>query len=119
MNEGPMKLDDIVGNTVLFSLLSTKGLEAFGVTGKLFHGTVMGVDVVGVWVENPEFKTIPTSDPYGQSLPLEQRAKRKFKTNFLIRWDQIRSVLVYTDREEFDRSEELGSGEHIKKIGFE
>ena len=119
MTEGPMSLEKVIGQTVLFSLAGTQGLESFGVTGKLFHGSVMGVDAVGVWVENPEFKTIPTSDPYGKTLPLEERAKRKFKATFLIRWDLILSILVYTDREEFDRSEELGSGEQISKIGFE
>ena len=119
MMEGPMKLDAIVGKTVLFSLANNEGLEHFGVSGRLFHGTVMGADVVGVWVENPEFKTIPTSDPYGKALPLEERAKRTFRASFLIRWDVIRSILIYTDREEFDRSEELGSGEHVGKIGFE
>ncbi len=119
MSEGPMKLDHLIGKTVLFSLGTTEGLEAFGVGGKFFHASVMGVDAVGVWVENPEFKTIPTSDPYGKSLPLEERAKRKFSTTFLIRWDIIRSVLIYNDRDEFDRSEELGSGDRVDKIGFE
>lgn len=91
---------DIIGKTVLVSLVSNGGLDFAGVPEEgPFFCKVVAVDEIGMWVENQNFVTIEVMDAEGRSVPKEKRKQEKHTVNILLPWRNVRAVVAYAEGE--------------------
>lgn len=99
---------DLVGKTVLVKLESNEGYTFTGVPEEgPFFCKVVGVDEVGMWVENSNFVTVEIMDSRGRVVPKEKQKAEQHLVNVLLPWRNIQTVVMY----------EEGEGEkEVKKI---
>ena len=97
-----MSLTDIVGDVVQILLKEIAELEELGFEKKSLFLQVVGVDEMGVWVAHPNYVVVKVNDAEGRPLPAKQQVKDRVDANFLIRWEQIGSIVHFPDREGFD-----------------
>lgn len=97
-----MTISDIVGDVVQILLNETSKLVALGFEQTTLFLRVVGIDDMGVWVAHPNYIVVKVNDPEGKPLPLEKQLHERVDANFLIRWDQIATIVHFPGREGYD-----------------
>ena len=73
-------------------------LNIQGVDSEKFVAQVLGVDSFGLWIENPNYTTIPVYDDNDKYIPPEERKEIKHLAAVLLQWPYIKTVLQFPDR---------------------
>ena len=107
-------MEEIVGTKVLIQLhrQAYEMLDLQGVDSEKFAAKVVGLDAFGLWIENPNYTTIPVYDDDGAYIPLEQRKPVTYRAVILLQWPYIQTILQFPDRAAFS------GGLNEVEIGF-
>jgi hypothetical protein len=110
----PITMESVIGNKVLIHLhrQAYEMLNLQGVDSEKFIARVVGVDGFGLWIENPNYTTIPVYDDGGVYIPPEARAPVAHRAVVLIMWPYIQTILQFPERTSF-----MGSVDE-SEIGF-
>lgn len=95
-------MSDIVGDVVQVLLKETAELEVLGFEKTSLFLKVVGLDEMGVWVTHPDYMVVKVNDEDGKPLPLKQQVKEQVDANFIIRWEQIATIVHFPNREGYD-----------------
>ena len=109
------KIEDTIGDVILISFKNYEDLKDFGITGPAAHYLVKGIDQVGLWLEHPGIILSKTEDQDGKPIPEDDIIREKVDANFLVRWDNINSIMHYPDREGYDFPSEFSIDVGFKK----
>jgi hypothetical protein len=100
--KAPITNRDLIGNWIFFRLMSNSPKELEGQNtgiGDLegwIEAKLLGVDEIGIWLENPHFK-IPVP-------PDQQKEPTEVSSSVLIKWQFIVSIIcVDADESEHDK----------------
>ena len=104
---------EIIGDIVFISFNDHKRYLDIGIDCNCGHFMILGYDSIGVWVSHPNLILTTTNDESGRTLPENEITKEKIDSNFLITWDNIKTLMHYPDRKGFDFPSEFD-----KKFGF-
>ena len=98
-----INVESMVGSKVMIQLhrQAYDTLELQGVESERFVARVVGLDGFGVWIENPNFCTVPTYDDNGEYIAPEQRQQICDRAVILIMWPNIQTILQFPDREHY------------------
>ena len=97
---------EIIGDIVYISFSDPERYLDIGIEPKSNHFKVLGYDNLGIWVEHPSLLVVKDSS--------SKRSKEiNIQSNFLITWDNIKTIMHYPEREGFDFPSEFD-----KKYGF-
>ena len=97
-----MMTNDIVGDVVQVLLKEPGELTNIGFDKRSNFLKVMGVDDMGIWVAHPSYTVVRVNDEEGKPLPVEDQIHTQVDANFLIRWEQIATIVHFPNREGFD-----------------
>ncbi len=91
---------DLIGKTVLVKLESNEGYTFTGVPEEgPFFCKVVGVDEVGMWVENSNFLTVEIMDSRGRIVPKKKQKPEQHLVNVLLPWRNVQTVVMYGEGE--------------------
>ena len=108
------KTEDIVGDVIFISLNDSERYSAVGIKTEGSHFLVKGYDHVGIWVEHPGLaEKTPSANSDSKPLSPKKDKTIKLEANFLITWDNIKTLMHYPGREGFDFPSEFE-----RHIGF-
>jgi len=105
--------EQIIGDVIFISFRDPKRFIDLGINKEYGHFLVKGYDNFGIWVEHPGIIIKHTEDSLGKPIPTKEMYTEKIDANFLITWDNVKSVMHYPGREGFDFPSEFD-----KHIGF-
>lgn len=107
-------MENVVGSKVLLQLhpQAFEMLALQGVDSEKFIAKVVGVDGFGLWIENPNYCTVPVYDDNGEYIPPENRAEVCYRAVVLIQWSFIQTLTQFPDRASFS------AGVDEQEIGF-
>ena len=99
-------MDDVVGSKVLIKLHrpAYEALEIQGIDSEKFVARVVGIDGFGMWVENPNYKSIPVYDDDGGYIEPEDRDEVIHRAVFLLTWPVIQTIVQFPDRAAYHAS---------------
>ncbi|UCH62626.1 MAG: hypothetical protein JSU77_12675 [Fidelibacterota bacterium] len=97
-----METTDIVGDVVQVFLRESGEFASLGFEKPSYFLKVMGVEELGIWVAHPGYAIAKVNDEEGKPLPADEQIHTVVDANFLIRWDQIATIVHFPDREGFD-----------------
>jgi hypothetical protein len=111
-------IDEIINKIVMFVLFNHEGLEPAGIKERKFYAKVVGRDAIGLWIENPKLETTRVRNDQGIIIPPEHRHHEEHMAHILIPWGNIRSVVHFPQRKDFDTAEDeeakfLGRGLYL------
>jgi len=109
------KIEDTIGDVVLISFRKHEDLHDFGITTTAGHYLIKGIDQMGVWLEHPGIILSKTEDENGKPIPEDDIVREKVNANFLVRWDNINSIMHYPDRKGYDFPSEFDISVGFKK----
>lgn len=98
-----INVESMVGSKVMIQLhrQAYDTLELQGVESERFVAKVAGLDGFGVWIENPNFCTVPTYDDNGIYIEPEKRQQICDRAVILIMWPNIQTIMQFPDRAEY------------------
>lgn len=96
---------EIIGDIVYISFSDPERYIDIGIKAESSHFKVLGYDNLGIWVEHPSLLVFKDSKTKSKEIKVE--------SNFLITWDNIKTIMHYPNREGFDFPSEFD-----KKYGF-
>jgi hypothetical protein len=102
---GPISTQDILGQKAYFKIRNHEEMAFFGIKEPQFHARVVGVDNLGVWIENPKWEFIRVRDQDGEIIPPDERKMEVHRTLILLFWPMIVSIMTCPGREGFDVDE--------------
>jgi hypothetical protein len=107
-------MESVVGTKVLIKLhrQAYEMLDLQGVDSEKFIARVLGVDSFGLWIENPNYTTIPVYDDSDNYIPPERREPVVHRAAVLLMWPYIQTILQFPDRPAFH------AGVNESEIGF-
>ena len=113
-----MTIDETINKTVMFMLFNYEGLEPAGIKERRFYAKVVGRDSIGLWIENPKLETTRVRDDKGVIITPEHRHHEEHVAHVLIPWGNIRSLVHFPQRKDFDHIEDeeakaLGAGLYL------
>ena len=112
-----VEIDRLINDKVMIVLINHDGLNKIGITESNFYAKIVGYDRIGLWIENPEFKTTRVRDDEGHIIAPEKRQQEIYETNVLIPWSNIRSIVHFPNRKGFAYEEDgighLGHGLYL------
>ena len=97
-----MTMSDIVGDVVQVLLKETAELEVLGFEKTSLFLKVVGLDEMGIWVTHPNYVVVKVNDSDGKPLPPKKQVKDRVDANFIIRWEQIATIVHFPNREGYD-----------------
>ncbi|MFB0517260.1 MAG: hypothetical protein ACETWG_11750 [Candidatus Neomarinimicrobiota bacterium] len=97
-----MTTTDIVGDVVQVLLKEPGELAYLGFEKTSLFLQVVGIDEAGIWCAHPNYNLVKVNDEEGNPLPPEEQVHTQVEANFLIRWEQIATIVHFPDREGFD-----------------
>ena len=109
------KIEDAIGDVILISFRNSDDLKDFGINSSAGHYLVKGVDSLGLWLEHPGIILSKTEDEDGKPIPDDKIIREKVEANFLVRWDNINSLMHYPGREGYDFPSEFDIDVGFKK----
>jgi hypothetical protein len=112
---------DLIGKTILVQLESNDGYMFTGVPEEgPFFCKVIGVDEIGMWVENQNFVTVEIMDSKGRFVPKEKQKPEQHVVNVLLPWRNVRTVVMYSEGEGEEVVKKIidESGPDNGRIGF-
>ena len=104
---------EIIGDIVFISFNDHKRYLDIGIDCNCGHFMVLGYDNIGIWVSHPNLILSTTKDSSGKLLSENKITKQKIESNFLITWDNIKTLMHYPNRKGFDFPSEFD-----KEFGF-
>lgn len=110
----PITMEHVVGNKVLITLhrQAYELLNLQGIDSENFVALVAGVDTFGMWIENPNYTTVPVYTDTGEYIPPEERRPVSHRGVLLLQWPYIETVMQFPDRPAFR------GGVDVSEIGF-
>jgi hypothetical protein len=87
-------------------------MELQGVDSEKFVARVVGADAFGLWIENPNYTTIPVYDDDGNYIPPEDRGEMTHRAVILLQWPYVQTIIQFPEREAFR------AGVDESEIGF-
>ena len=98
-----INVESMVGSKVMIQLhrQAYDTLELQGVESERFVARVAGMDGFGVWIENPNFCTVPTYDDNGNYIEPSDRQQICDRAVILIMWPNIQTIMQFPDRAEY------------------
>ena len=105
------KTQEIVGDIVFISFGSAERYKDIGLNAPAGHFKVLGYDNIGIWVSHPYLIVANKGDDKKKSKNKSDNVE--IESNFLITWDNIKTIMHYPNREGFDFPSEFD-----KKYGF-
>lgn len=112
-----VEIDKLIHDKIMIVLNNYDGLGKIGIKEANFYAKIVGYDRIGLWIENPEFKTTRVRDDEGNIIPPEYRKQEVYNANILIPWNNIKSIVHFPDREGFAYEEDgignLGHGQYL------
>ena len=108
-----IKLDDIIGDIIFISFGNLERFKDIGITESSGHFLLKGYDQMGIWLEHPGIVIIRTEDKTGSPLPVSKHTKENIAADFIVRWDNVNTIMHYPEREGFDFPNEFN-----KNFGF-
>ena len=108
-----IKIDDIIGDIIFISFGDLERFKDIGITKSSGHFLLKGYDQMGIWLEHPGIVIIRTEDKAGSPLPVSKHTKENIAADFIVRWDNVNTIMHYPDREGFDFPSEFN-----KNFGF-
>lgn len=97
-----MHTNMIVGDIVQIILTEAGGLAHLGFDHQSLFLKVVGIDDLGLWVEHSQYMIVHVNDVDGKPLPEDEQVHKQVDANFLLRWDQIATIVHFPNREGFD-----------------
>ena len=104
-------IKDIIGDVVFISFNDGERYKDIGIKAPMGHFRVLGYDNVGIWVSHPYLIVANKDD--NENDPKNKSENVEIESNFLITWDNIKTIMHYPNREGFDFPSEFD-----KKYGF-
>jgi hypothetical protein len=109
-----MELEKYIGKIVLFNvrpefLKENRGLFQRADLSRHFYGRIVAVDGVGVWLDNPTWKTRPEGS---------DDEEMTYRMHFLVPWSNIISIGAFPDRKFSEEEGKEAEEQDIKRIGF-
>jgi hypothetical protein len=99
---GMMSINNIVGDVVQVLLKEPGELSKLGFEKMSLFLQVVGIDEMGIWVGHPNYMVVKVNDDEGKPLPPDQQVRTQVEANFIIRWEQIATLVHFPNREGFD-----------------
>lgn len=90
--------EDIIGDIVYISFRESERYEDIGINKKAGHFKVQGIDGFGIWVNHPKLVVINSSNKLNNN----NNSKNNIDANFLISWDNIKTIMHYPERDGYD-----------------
>ena len=106
------KTEDIIGDVIFISFKETNRYLDVGIKQSQ-HFLVKGFDNMGIWVAHPGIILRPSEDAEGKPIPEDKIETEIIDGNFLITWDNVKTIMHYPGREGFDFPSEFD-----RHIGF-
>ena len=103
----------IIGDIVFISFNDHERYLDIGINNSCGHFKVTGYDNIGIWVSHPNLVLTTLEDSNGKPLKEKDIIKEKIESNFLITWDNIKTLMHYPRRLGYDFPSEFN-----KKFGF-
>ena len=104
--------EDVIGDIVFISFRDNERYLDIGIKETSGHFLVKGFDNMGVWVKHPGLVVVH-SDDNGKPLPSKDLYKEEIGANFMISWDNIKTIMHYPERDGYDFPSEFD-----RNIGF-
>jgi hypothetical protein len=116
-----LTMEDVVGAKVLLQLhpQAYEMLALQGIDSEKFIARVAGVDGFGLWIENPNYCTVPVFDDNGEYIPPENRAEVCYRAVILIQWSFLQTVIQFPERASFRAGvdeQEIGFKRHTSPV---
>ena len=108
-----VNLDDIIGDIIFISFGDLERFKDIGIIKSSGHFLLKGYDQMGIWLEHPGIVIIHTEDKTGTPLPVSKHIKENIAANFIVRWDNVNTIMHYPERKGFDFPNEFN-----KNFGF-
>ena len=108
-----INLDDIIGDIIFISFGDLDRFKDIGISEPSGHFLLKGYDQMGIWLEHPGIVIIRTEDTTGNPLPVSEHTKENIAADFIVRWDNVNTIMHYPEREGFDFPNEFN-----KNFGF-
>ena len=108
-----VNLNKIIGDIIFISFRNIENFLDIGITSSSGHYLLKGYDQIGLWLEHPGIVIIHNEDKLGNPLPVTEHTNENIAANFIVTWDNVKTMMHYPDREGFDFPSEFD-----KKIGF-
>ena len=96
----PITMEHVVGNKIVVILhkQAYDMLDIQGIDSEKFVARAAGVDTFGLWIENPNFTTVPVYDDNDEYIPPEKRTEVTHRAIVLLQWSFIKSIMQFPDR---------------------
>ena len=109
------KIEDSIGDVVYISFRDFERYRDIGISSNSGHYFLRGFDNLGIWLEHPGIILAKTEDENGKPIPEDQIKKERVNANFLVTWENIKSMMLYPEREGFDFPSEFDIDIGFKK----
>ena len=96
-----VKLDKCIGDVLFISFCDLDRMKDVGIK-RNGHYKLLGYDQLGLWFKHPGIIIQQTEDGNGRPVPKNKQKKEQIKAHFIVRWDNINSLMHYPDRIGFD-----------------
>jgi hypothetical protein len=96
-------MESVLGNKVLIQLhrQAYEMLQLQGVESERFVARVTGLDAFGLWIENPNYCTIPVFTEAGDYIEPENRTEECQRAVLLLQWPMIQTLIQFPDRPDY------------------
>jgi len=108
-----VRLDDIIGDIIYISFRDVEGMHEIGIQKPSGHYMLKGFDQMGLWLEHPGILIQHMEDKQGHLLPIDQQSQEEVDAVFMVRWNNVNTMMHYPNREGFDFPDQFR-----KNIGF-
>ena len=106
-------LDKIIGDVIFISFVDLERFKDIGIKINSGHFLLTGYDQMGLWLKHPGIVIIHNEDETGNPLPVTEHKKENISADFIVTWDNVKTIMHYPDRKGFDFPSEFD-----KNIGF-
>lgn len=103
--------EDIIGDIVYISFKDAERYQDIGISENAAHFQIKGYDGFGVWVSHPGLVVVNSNNKPNN----KENSKKHIDANFLISWDNIKTIMHYPDRVDYDFPSEFDLNIGFKK----
>lgn len=98
-----INVESMVGSKVVIQLhrQAFDTLDLQGAESERFVARVVGLDGFGLWIENPNYCTVPTYTDEGEYIEPEHRQEICDRAVILIFWSYVQTIMQFPDRQNY------------------